>query len=182
MYCLSSFFKNKLYIVIIIIFSFTLNGIASLTHATVNKKRISFSIDFIPSLSFNTEYGINSQFGIGGSLGLFNDSNQILSKNFINNDEDSYLETHLLYCIKEYDNEIPMYISLLGGLWGTQSKLSLQLGLLLDIPLSYSFKARFNLIFGPRAGIEIAYIFNKNYELCFDLAIGVGVIGLRAYL
>lgn len=139
----------------------------------------------IPNMVFNADHGINQKIAVGGALSLFNKRGGMFSSGrteLFKEDESTYFEGHINYVFREYSQDLPLDIAFTGGLWGTESKLSLELGVLLDVPISKKFNARFNLIYGPRAGIELAYKVQKKLDFCFDLGFATGIIGARYYL
>jgi len=175
--------RKHLFLIILILFLF-MNLNATLTPGRIQAQKATLGIDIVPNISFSTEFGLNKKFGIGASLGLFNRNDQLFvpeKNSFFETGESTYIEGHMLYNLVPYSQDVPFDLSLLGGLWGTESKFALQAGVLFDVPLSRQLNARINVIFGPRAGIEIAYKIDKKYEVCFDLGVAVGILGLRIY-
>ena len=174
----------RYFVFILLFFILIGTGFGALTPAKISPGKASFGFDVIPSLTINSEYGISRKIGVGASIGIFNDNNQVFIGNrstYFAAGETSYLETHIGYFVHNRDAEVPIDISLLGGLMFTESKLSLEAGVLLGVPLSREFTTRFNLIVGPRAGFELAYNVSPELEACLDLAVAAGVLGFRIY-
>jgi len=176
-------YRRVIVLIFFILFFVTSAG-AALTAARIQEKMYSFGFESIPNLVFNGDYGLRKNRGIGASLGLFNqrDRGFLVGKNtFLKSDETTYFEMHATYMYREFTQDLPFYLGFLGGIWGTSSKLSPQLGVLLEIPLAKKWITRFNLIYGPRAGVEIAWLAQKNIEFCVDIGYAAGFLGGRIY-
>jgi hypothetical protein len=157
---------------------------ASLTPAKLTPGRFAFSMDVLPSMSFTGEYGITKKIATGASLGLFNHNDQVFigkRSSFFDEMETSYLESHIVYFFYDKTRDIPLDMSFLGGLMFTESRISIEAGVLLEVAIMREITARFNLIFGPRAGFELAWQVTPKFEACLDLAVATGVLGFRIY-